>query len=131
MSRWQAKLEHRQGFLGRIVDIGAELFAMAAACSRAEMLRTKAAAGQGAEGESAYELADAFCEQARVRVDELFERLWRNTDDIDRRVASRTLDGRYVFLEDGIIDQSEGTGPWIAAWTPGESERSNVARSYR
>ncbi len=131
MSRWQAKLEHRQGFLGRIVDIGAELFAMAAACSRAEMLRTKAAAGQGAEGESAYELADAFCEQARVRVDELFERLWHNTDDIDRRVAARTLDGRYVFLEDGIIDQSEGTGPWIAAWTPGESERPNMARNYR
>nr|MBA3719751.1 acyl-CoA dehydrogenase [Nocardioidaceae bacterium] len=131
MSRWQAKLEHRQGFLGRIVDIGAELFAMAAVCSRAEMLRTKAAAGQGDEGESAYELADAFCEQARVRVDELFERLWRNTDDIDRRVAARTLDGRYVFLEDGIIDQSEGTGPWIAAWTPGESERPNMARSYR
>ena len=39
MSRWQAKLEYRQAFLGRIVDIGAELFAMAAACSRAEMLR--------------------------------------------------------------------------------------------
>ena len=86
---------------------------------------------QESEGESAYELADTFCEQARVRVDELFERLWHNTDDIDRRVAARTLDGRYVFLEDGIIDQSEGTGPWIAAWTPGESELPNVARSYR
>ena len=33
MGRWQAKLEHKQAFLGRIVDIGAELFAMAAACS--------------------------------------------------------------------------------------------------
>ena len=38
MGRWQAELEHKQAFLGRIVDIGAELFAMAACCSRAEML---------------------------------------------------------------------------------------------
>jgi len=32
MSRWQGRLEYRQGFLGRIVDIGAEIFAMAASC---------------------------------------------------------------------------------------------------
>lgn len=46
MGRWQAKLEFKQAFLGRIVDIGAELFAMAACCSRAEMiLRTNPAEG--------------------------------------------------------------------------------------
>ena len=127
MSRWQAGLEHRQGFLGRIVDIGAELFAMAAACSRAEMLRTDDAA----QGDAAYELADAFCAQSRVRVEELFDKLWRNTDDVDRRVARRTLDDAYLFLEEGVIDQSEGTGPWIASWAPGESTATNVARRYR
>ena len=40
MSRWQGRMETKQGFLGRIVDIGAELFAMSAACVRAELLRT-------------------------------------------------------------------------------------------
>ena len=30
MARWQAAMEQKQGFLGRVVDIGAELFAMAA-----------------------------------------------------------------------------------------------------
>src|SRR3954466_8217527 len=35
MSRWQGKMETKQGFLGRIVDIGAELFAMSASCVRA------------------------------------------------------------------------------------------------
>ncbi|MGH3553268.1 MAG: acyl-CoA dehydrogenase family protein, partial [Mycobacterium sp.] len=39
MGRWQAALEQKQGFLGRIVDIGAELFAMSAACVRAEAQR--------------------------------------------------------------------------------------------
>ena len=35
MGRWQGAMERKQAFLGRIVDIGAELFAMAATCVRA------------------------------------------------------------------------------------------------
>ncbi len=127
MARWQAKLEYRQAFLGRIVDIGAELFAMAAACSRAEMLRSDEREGAG----EAYALADAFCAQARVRVDELFERLWHNTDDVDRVVANDVLDGKYTWVEAGILDLSEGTGPWISTWEAGASNITNVARRYR
>jgi alkylation response protein AidB-like acyl-CoA dehydrogenase len=127
MGRWQAKLEYRQAFLGRIVDIGAELFAMAAACSRAEMLRVD----DPARGASAYELADAFCAQSRVRVDALFERLWHNTDALDGTIASAVLRGDYTWLEAGVLDQSEGTGPWISAWTAGESDHASVARRYR
>ena len=41
MARWQGRLEHKQGFLGRIVDIGAELFAMSAACVRAQLDATR------------------------------------------------------------------------------------------
>jgi hypothetical protein len=127
MSRWQAKMEYRQAFLGKIVDIGAELFAMAAACSRAEMLRQES----GERGETAYELAEAFCSQARLRVEALFDGLWKNTDAVDRRLSKRLLDGEYAWLEDGVVDQSEGTGPWIATWHPGESDKPNVARRYR
>jgi alkylation response protein AidB-like acyl-CoA dehydrogenase len=127
MSRWQAKMEYRQVFLGKIVDIGAELFAMAAACSRAEMLRQESAQ----HGAAAYELADAFCAQARLRVEALFDGLWKNTDAGDRRLANKLLDGEYAWLEEGVVDQSEGTGAWIASWTPGESDKPNVARRYR
>jgi alkylation response protein AidB-like acyl-CoA dehydrogenase len=127
MSRWQAKLQYRQGFLGRIVDIGAELFAMAAACSRAEMLR----ADDEALGRSAHQLADAFCEQSRLRVEALFEALWTNTDDIDRRLARGVLAGDFTWLEAGVLDPSEDTGPWIAAWSPGASDLPSVWRSVR
>ncbi|WP_433158609.1 acyl-CoA dehydrogenase family protein [Kribbella sp. CA-247076] len=127
MGRWQAKLEYRQGFLARIVDIGAELFAMAAACTRAEQLRSE----DPSRGGPAYELAEAFCEQSRLRVDHLFEQLWNNSDDLDRRLASRVLDGAYDWLEDGIVDPSEGTGPWIAQWQPGESKATDASRRYR
>jgi hypothetical protein len=127
MSRWQAKLEYRQGFLGRIVDIGAELFAMAAACSRAEMIRNE----DPERGEAAYALADAFCAQARLRVAHLFDRLWVNTDDTDRRIAGDVLDGEFTWVEEGVLDQSVGTGPWIASWAPGPSEFETVRRRYR
>lgn len=125
MSRWQGRMETKQGFLGRIVDIGAELFAMSAACVRAELLR-----GRGDHGREAYQLADAFCRQARLRVEELFGRLWSNTDDLDRKVVKNVLGGSYTWLEDGVIDPS-GEGPWIADATPGPPARDNVRRPIR
>ncbi|MFI6208745.1 acyl-CoA dehydrogenase family protein [Streptomyces sp. NPDC051041] len=125
MSRWQGRMETKQGFLGRVVDIGAELFAMSAACVRAEHLRRR-----GEHGREAYQLADAFCRQARIRVEELFGRLWTNTDDLDRRVVENVLAGRYEWLEHGIVDPS-GDGPWIADATPGPSRKENVHRPVR
>jgi hypothetical protein len=124
MARWQAKLEHRQGFLGRIVDIGAELFAMAAVCVRADMQRRETEH----EGAAAVDLAEAFCQQARLRVDALFDALWENTDDVDTHVAHDVLAGRHTWLEAGVIDQSEGTGPWIADWQSGASTEENLHR---
>ncbi|SON63855.1 putative acyl-CoA dehydrogenase FadE10 [Mycobacterium simulans] len=126
MARWQAGLEQKQGFLGRIVDIGAELFAMSAVCVRAEAQRV----ADPAEGKQAYELTEAFCRQATLRVEALFHALWTNTDGIDVRLATDVLEGRYTWLEQGIIDQSEGTGPWIAHWEPGPSTETNLARRF-
>jgi hypothetical protein len=119
MSRWQGKLEHKQRFLGRIVDIGAELFAMTAACVRAQRDRTD---------DSAVELADAFCRQARVRADQLFDELWRNSDSTDRTLARGVLDGRFTWLEEGILDPSI-EGPWIAQ--DGGAAKSDVHRVIR
>ncbi|ATL30855.1 acyl-CoA dehydrogenase family protein [Streptomyces formicae] len=125
MSRWQGKMETKQGFLGRVVDIGAELFAMSAACVRAELLRTTED-----HGREAYQLADVFCEQSRIRVEELFGRLWTNTDDLDRKVVKGVLSGTYTWLESGIVDPS-GEGPWIADATPGPTTHENVHRPIR
>ncbi|SDJ69751.1 acyl-CoA dehydrogenase family protein [Streptomyces indicus] len=125
MSRWQGRMETKQGFLGRIVDIGAELFAMSAACVRAELLRTTEEYGR-----EAYQLADVFCRQSRIRVDELFNRLWTNTDDLDRKVVKGVLSGTYTWLESGIVDLS-GEGPWIADAAPGPSKTDNVHRPIR
>jgi Acyl-CoA dehydrogenase, C-terminal domain len=120
MSRWQGKLEHRQGFLGRIVDVGAELFAITATCIRAHE--------ESADlGLRPVEIADTFCHQARLRADALFDRLWDNSDSRDVRLSRYLLQGRYTFLEEGILDPSI-EGPWIAAAEPGPSTAENVHR---
>ena len=125
MARWQGKLERKQGFLGRIVDIGAELYAMSAACTRAQQDATEAAAD--GRGETGFELASAFCKQARLRCEELFSQLWANSDAADVAVSRRVLAGRYAWLEDGVIDPST-PGPWVSAAEPGPSKHDNVHR---
>jgi alkylation response protein AidB-like acyl-CoA dehydrogenase len=110
ISRWQAKTERKQAFLGRIVDIGAELFAMASAVVYAGTIGKE----HPERAEQATELADLFCRQAHRRVDALFAELWANDDDANYKDALGVLDGRYAWLEEGIVDPS-GEGPMIAA----------------
>jgi alkylation response protein AidB-like acyl-CoA dehydrogenase len=103
MGRFQAKLEQRQALLGRIVDIGAELFAISAAVVYA----TTIAAEQPERADSARELADLFCRQARRRADRLFHELWANDDTEGYAAAQAVLDGRHTWIEEGVPDPSE------------------------
>jgi len=115
MARWQGKMERKQSFLGRVVDIGAELFAISATCVKAKSERHSQPAG--------VELADAFCRQARLRAEALFAALWENTDTVDNRVARRVLDGRYTFVEGGIVPAPQ-VGEWVVAARPDEGTPS-------
>ncbi len=124
MARWQGSLERKQAFLARVVDIGAELFAMAATCVRAQMERID----DPERGATAYELADVFCQQARHRVDRLFHDLWHNTDRGDYRFAREVLDGRYAWQEEGVPDRAPSDLPWIAEVKPGPPQTPNVRR---
>jgi alkylation response protein AidB-like acyl-CoA dehydrogenase len=108
MSRWQAKLEKKQGVLGRIVDVGAELYAIACACVYAQTLRQ----AHPERGDEAVALADLFARQARRRVEALFGELFSNDDDANYRLAQQVLAGEHTWLEEGIADPS-GEGPMI------------------
>ena len=119
MARWQGAMERKQAFLGRVVDIGAELFAMTAACGRARAER--AAHPQGVQ------LADLFCAQARVRIDALFTALWQNTDDADGAAAKQVLEGHYAFVESGITPPRD-EGPWVSPVEPGPSGKPDLRR---
>ncbi len=98
MVRFGPKLEKRQRTLGRIVDIGTDLFAMAATLSRAKSLHDRNPADRTPE-----ELADVFCREARDRVNRNFSRLCCNDDVAEYRLANHVLEGRMAWLEQGVI----------------------------
>ena len=109
MARWQAGTEAHGAFLGRIVDIGAELFAISAA-----VVYTQTQMRDHPErATETQELAQAFCTQAQLRADRLFHDLWTNADDANHRLALNVLKGRHAWLEAGIIDPSAGDGPMV------------------
>jgi hypothetical protein len=109
MARWQAGTEKHGAFLGRIVDIGAELFAMAAAVVYAQT----AIREHPERAAETRELAEAFCNQARHRTERLFHDLWTNADEPNHHLALDVLNGRHTWLEAGIIDPSFGDGPMV------------------
>ncbi len=109
MARWQAGTEGHGAFLGRIVDIGAELFAMAAAVVYAQTAMKE----HPERADETRELADAFCTQAKVRTERLFTALWSNADGPNHRLALDILKGRHTWLEEGVIDPSAGDGPMV------------------
>jgi hypothetical protein len=113
MGRYQARLEQKGHLLGRIVDIGAELYAIACAAVYADTIARE----QPDRREEAYELADLFCKQARRRADVLFEELWANDDDSQYKTAQKVLEGRYRWFEHDVLDPA-GDGPMIPAHEP-------------
>jgi alkylation response protein AidB-like acyl-CoA dehydrogenase len=103
MSVYQARLQNKQAFLFRLVDVVNELFAMAACCARAQAL---VAAGRP-EAREAVELADLFCRGARRKVKASFAALWSNDDAAKYKVALAVLGGRHAWLEQGILPLPE------------------------
>jgi len=128
MVKLGAKLERRQMVLFRAVDIGAELFAMSAACTRALMLRRTGDANAGgayAGAANAIDLADLFCRESRLRIGAHFDNLFGVNDAAIYRVSQQVLKGEYEWLERGIIEAPEPAPSGMSA--EAESERPEPA----
>lgn len=102
MIRFGPKLEKRQAVLGRLVEIGAELLAISAACARAHMLVKKNPTQTGPR-----ELADVFSRQARRRVEEKFRAIRHNDDRVTYQTARHVLDDHFLWLEEGMVRSQE------------------------
>jgi hypothetical protein len=93
MARYGPKLEKQQVLLGRFVDIGAELFAIAAVSARAV----------GMQDPAARSLAEIFGSMAKNRIESLFEAASHNTDRESYRLAQKVTGGGYDWLDEGML----------------------------
>ncbi len=98
MARHGPKLEREQLTLARYVEIGTELFAMAAACSRAQWMLL-----HDAHGRQALTLADQFCRGSCARIAEGFRAQRGNCDRAGYRLAQSVLKGEYNWLTTDIV----------------------------
>ena len=104
MVRFGPKLEKRQVVLGRLVEIGAELLAITAACSRAYSMCQKRGSGAAVQGGvGALKLADLFSRHARRRVEEKFAAVFDNDDVPTYNVAQQVLRNEHTWLETGMV----------------------------
>lgn len=98
MLRHGPALERRQALLGRVADVGGDLFAMAAACLYA---RERIAAGEDAAKVIA--VVDDLCALAGERIEQNFRGLRHNTDAAGYALAQQVVAGEQSWLEGGIV----------------------------
>ncbi len=95
MVLYQAKLEKKQAFLFRTVDIAMELAVMVAAVARATALADRG----DASAADALKMAELHCLGARRVVDDRFSALWSNEDDAKTALGRAVVDGKHTWLE--------------------------------
>jgi alkylation response protein AidB-like acyl-CoA dehydrogenase len=101
MARYGPKLEREQVLLGRFVDIGAEIFAIATSCGRAQSILDQP--GDETVKKDLKGLVDYFCRTARIRIALLSYGTRHNTDPRGYKIAQRVLSGGFEDLETGVV----------------------------
>ncbi len=107
----QGKLQYRQGFLFRAVDVGMELFAIAAAVARAQRL---AVSGQP-NAESAVQLVHTFVGSARRRINAAFRGMWLSNDRRAYRLGQQVMGGDLTWMERALVDYPDLRDEAVAA----------------
>lgn len=97
MVRFGPKLEKRQVLLGRIADIGTDLFAVAATCIFAQKVIK-----DGESVEKVLMLVDDFHAQAMQRIRQNFRGIGDNADQHGYDLAQQVIAGDHRWVEHGI-----------------------------
>ncbi|MFO7975202.1 MAG: acyl-CoA dehydrogenase family protein [Candidatus Hydrogenedentota bacterium] len=97
MAKRKKKLEREQLVLQAFVDIGTDLFAMAASLSRAEYeLNSRP------DDEDLQNVVDLFCNNTRKRIKENFKSVKRNEGRTYHKISTAFMEGKYQWLNTDI-----------------------------
>ncbi len=99
MAKYGPKLEKEQIILGNFVDIGVELFVMAATLSYADHL-----VGVAPEDQTPQELADLYCRESRRRIESNFRAVRSHFNRQYDKVAGLLMDGKLGWLAEGAAN---------------------------
>jgi hypothetical protein len=116
------KLEREQMLLARFVDVGTELFAQVASATRAQSLLN-----EGRDRKDVLALVEHFCANSRLRIEEAFRGVAKNTDRMGYRLAQSILADSSAFLHEGIVHKELEDGASEA--TPAEVPVRELARA--
>lgn len=97
MVRFGPGLEKRQRVLARLVDIGTDLFAVAASISYASSLSK-----EKSEQANSQELCDLFCRTTFTRIEDSFKNLFGPEDNRAYKVGRSVCEGKFGWMENGV-----------------------------
>lgn len=98
LGRYREKIQDKQLLIGRLIEVGTELFVIAATVSHAATLYKNNPLDR-----TPIELADYFAIISRRRIAEKFHALIDNDDKQLNALAKKVLDGEMKWLEKGIM----------------------------
>jgi alkylation response protein AidB-like acyl-CoA dehydrogenase len=102
MAKHGPKLERQQLTLGRIVDIGTDLFAIAASAMYADALVKRG--DEQYPREELEQLVQSFVADAKSRIAGNFAGLARNNDGRNYKLTQSLLEGKHRYLRRGIVE---------------------------
>ena len=103
---YQIKMEKKQAFLFRTVDIAMEIAVLVATVVRTHKLQQAGAANAS----QALALTDLQAKNSTRYINDKFRALWANDDDAKYKVGRQVLDGTHSWLEDTERTVSEPMG---------------------
>lgn len=98
MMIYQARLERQQLLLGKLMEIGTELFAISATCAYAKSLYLKDPADK-----TPLKMAETFCLISKNKINNLYQSLWRNDDGKILKLSKDVLKGSLKWFEKDIV----------------------------